>query len=125
MSINYSAALKNTRMQAVIDAIGSGGKMVIGTSALAGATGVLATLPMSSPSFTLSAGVITLSGVPISAIASADGVAAKAELRTSADVVVVSGLTVGMAGTDFIINATSISTGQTIQCTSGSIAHSP
>lgn len=124
MAVNYVMTLKNSRMQAVIDAIGSAGKMVIGTSALSGATGVLATLTLASPAFTLASGVITLAGVPRSATAAATGTAAKAELRTSADASVVTGLTVGTSATDFIINSTSISTGQTVQCTAGTITHS-
>jgi hypothetical protein len=123
MAIVYSTTVKNSRLQAVIDALGAGALIVIGTSALSGASGVLASIPMASPSFTIASGVMTLASVPRSVVATGAGVAAKAELRTSGSVVVASGLTVGTSGADFIINATSISVGQTVQCTSGTITH--
>lgn len=125
MALNYATSLKTTRMQAIIDALGTSAIMAIGTSALSGGTGLLASIPFANPSFTIAGGVITVASVPRSVVASGAGVAAKAELRTSGGTVIVSGLTVGTSGTDFIINATTISVGQTIQCTSGSITHAP
>lgn len=124
MAIVYSNAVKNARLQAVIDALGTGAVLVVGTSALNGAaTGVLATIPLADPAFTLGTASMTLAGTPRSATASATGTAAKAELRTSAGVVVVSGLTVGTSSQDFVINATAISSGQTVQVTAGTINH--
>jgi hypothetical protein len=124
MPISYSTPTKNARLQAVVDAIGVSGLIVIGTSALAGGgTGVLASVPLDNPSFTIAGGVMTLAGTPRTVNASATGVAAKAELRTSGGVVIADGLTVGTAGTDFIINATAISIGQVVQVTAGSITH--
>jgi hypothetical protein len=126
MAISYSTTVKNARLTAVGNAIdgGSGaGVLVIGTSALSGATGVLATIALDDPSFSVSGGVLTLVGLPNSATASASGTAAKAELRDSDDTVVATGLTVGTSGTDIIINTTAISDGQTVQVTSGTITH--
>lgn len=122
MAVVYSTSLKNTRMNAVVAAIGAGGTLVIGTSALAGATGVLVTVPLAATAATVSNGVLTLSGVPLTATSTATGVAAKAEIRSSSGAVV-TGLTVGTSGTDVTINATSISIGQTVQVTSGVITH--
>jgi hypothetical protein len=51
---------------------------------------------------------------PLTINASATGTAAKAEIRTSADVVIVTGLTVGTSGTDVIVNSTSITSGQAV-----------
>jgi len=125
MSIDYSLALKNTRMQAVVSAIGAGGKLVIGTSSLNGAAaGVLATANLPNPAATVANGVMTFAGTPITTTAAATGTAAKAEVRNSAGDVLVSGLTVGTAGTDVIINATAISVGQSIQLTVGTFTHS-
>lgn len=126
MAIVYSTTLKNTRMDAVNTAVGIGGKLVIGTSALSGATGVLATLPLDAASAfgASSNGVITLDCTPaLSAVAAADGTAAKAEFRTSADAVIVSGLTVGVGAGDIQLATTTISTGVTVQITAGSITH--
>lgn len=126
MAVVYAAALKTTRMNAVETALDAGAgaaKLVIGTSALSGATGVLATITLADPAGTVSGAVLTLSGMPKSAVASATGTAAKAELRDSTDAVVVSGLTVGTSATDIIINSTAISSGQTVQINSGTITH--
>lgn len=125
MAVSYQMSTKNKRMQAIIDDIAANGLMVIGTAALSGATGVLASIPFAATAFTLSNGVLTVASLPRSVQASATGTAAKAELRTAGGVPVVTGLTVGTSGTDFIINATAISTGQTVQCTAGTITHSP
>lgn len=134
MAITYSTTLKNNRLQLVADLIAgkvaaastgtaTAGNLVIGTSALSGATGVLASIPLNTTPATISGGVLTLSGVPLSAQATATGTAAKAEFRDNAGNVIVSGLTVGTSGTDIIINSTSVSNGQYVQITSGTITH--
>ena len=134
MSVVYSTTLKNNRMQLVADLIAgkvqaastgtaTAGTLVIGTSALSGATGVLATFTLSTTPGTVSAGVFTVSGIPLTATASATGTAAKAEFRDNAGNVIVSGLTVGTSSADIIINATAISTGQTVTLSSGAITH--
>ena len=135
MSVNYSTALKTARMQLVADLIasktvaastgaGSAGSLVIGTSALSGATGVLVTIPLPNPPGTVSGAVLTLAGVPLSANASATGTAAKAEFRNNAGTVVVDNtLTVGTSGTDIILNSTSITSGQAVTVTAGTITH--
>jgi hypothetical protein len=134
MSVVYNSTLKTNRMQLVIDKIAgktaaastgvaAAGQLVIGTSALSGATGVLATIALSATPATESGGVITLSGVPLSVVASASGTAAKAEFRDNGGTTVVSGLTVGTSATDIIIGSTTISSGETVTCTAGTITH--
>lgn len=134
MAVNYSNTVKQNRLANVNDAVngktyvaGSGagtqGKLVIGTSALSGATGVLCTITLPNPAFTVGTTTLTLLGVPLSGTASAGGTAALAEVRNSADVVIASGLTVGTSGTDIIINSVTITSGQTVQVTSGVITH--
>ena len=134
MAVIYNTTLKDNRMQLVADLIASktaaastgtatAGSLVIGTSALLGATGVLATIPLSATPGTVGSGVLTLSGVPLQATATATGTAALAEFRNNAGTTVVSGLTVGTSGTNIIINSTSISSGQAVQVTSGTITH--
>lgn len=132
MSVVYPNTVKTPRLQVVADLIASktiaastgtatAGSLVIGTSALSGSTGVLATIPLSATPGTVSANVFTLSGTPLSATATATGTAALAEFRNNADTTIISGLTVGTTGTDVIIGSTSISSGQTVQVTSGTI----
>lgn len=134
MAVNYSSTVKDKRMQLIADYIAgksaaastgsaTAGSLVIGTSALSGATGVLATITLSATPGTVSSGVFTLSDTPLSATASATGTAAKAEFRDNSGTVIVSGLTVGTSATDIIINSTAISSGQTVQVTSGTITH--
>lgn len=138
MSVVYAVATtKNNRLSMAllaaavtpgagtsVDANSGSGQLVIGTSALSGATGVLATITLAKPSFSLSAGVATLLGVPLSATASATGTANKAEIRDSAGTVIISGLTVGTSGSDINLNSVAISSGQTVTMNSGSITHS-
>lgn len=135
MAVNYTASLRTNRLNLVVNALGrataptipttgtAAGTLVIGTSALSGATGVLASMPLATTPATVSGNVLTLAGVPLSAAASATGTAALAELRDSTGAVIVSGLTVGTAGADIIISNTAITTGQTVQVTSGTITH--
>jgi hypothetical protein len=137
MAVNYNTTVKTNRLTVMNDAIsgrtftagsgGAAGKLVIGTSGLSGATGVLATITtLSNPAFSCSAGVATLSGVPLSVAASATGTAALASFRTSADADVITGLTVGVGGGfDVQLNSTSITIAQTVTITAVStITHS-
>lgn len=134
MAVDYSATVEGDRAQAVLDRVqgktpaaatgsATAGSLVIGTSALSGATGVLATIPLTTTGFTRSGGVLTLHGVPLSVAASASGTAAKAEIRDNAGTVIVSGLTVGTSGTDIILGTVTITSGVTVIVTSGTITH--
>lgn len=135
MAVNYSATLKTNRMQLVPDLIAglvaaastgtrSAGSLVIGTSSLSGATGVLATIPLGTTPATVSGSVMTISGVPLTANASAGGTAALAELRNNAGTAIVSGLTVGTSASDVIVTTTTIVNTQPVTVTSGTITHS-
>lgn len=97
------------------------GTLVIGTSALSGTTGVLVTIALQKPSFSYSGSAATLLGVPLSANASATGTAALANLRDSSGNTIISGLTVGTAATDIILNSVAINSGQSVTITSGTI----
>jgi hypothetical protein len=117
------ADLIATKVAAASTGTATAGSLVIGTSALSGATGVLATITLSATPGTVSGNIFTLSGVPLSATASATGTAALAEFRNNAGTVIVSGLTVATSGGDITINSTAISSGQTVQVTAGTITH--
>lgn len=126
MPVNYSLEAKNARLQAVLTLLGANAVMVIGTSALAGgSTGVLATVPLANPGFTIAGGVMTLAGTPRTVDASDTGTAAKVEFRKADDTVVISGFTVGATGSgaEVILNALAISAGQVVQVLSGAITH--
>lgn len=134
MAVVYNATLKTNRMQLVADLVatktaaastgaGSAGQLVIGTASLSGATGVLATIALPNPPFTISGAVATLQGVPLSVAASATGTAALAALRNNAGTDVATGLTVGTSATDIILGTTSITSGGTVTITAGTITH--
>jgi hypothetical protein len=135
MAVNYSGTLKTNRMQLVPDLIAgltaaastgtrSAGSLVIGTASLSGATGVLATITLGTTPATVSGSVMTISGVPLTANASAGGTAALAELRNNAGTAIVSGLTVGTATSDVIVTTVTVVSGQPVTVTSGTITHS-
>jgi hypothetical protein len=135
MAVTYGTTLKNARLQLVSDLIAgktaaastgsaSAGKLVIGTSALSGATGVLATIDLPTTPFVVSGGVATLQGVPLSATPSAAGTAAKAEIRNNAGNVIVSGLTVGTSGANVIVTDARLVETVDVVVTATTITHS-
>jgi hypothetical protein len=134
MGLIYGSTVRTPRMNVVRDLIdsktigaatgaGSAGSLVIGTSALSGATGVLATITLPNPASTVSGDVLTLAGVPLSATASASGTANKAEIRNNAGTVIVGNLSVGTSASDVIVNTTTVTSGQTVTVTSGTVTH--
>lgn len=120
MAITYSTATKTARMNAVVTQLGASAKLQIGTT---GMSTVLATITLDATAGTVSNGVLTLSGMPKNVAASAAGTAAAARLRTSGDVDVITGLTVGTSATDIIIDNTNVASGQTVNVTSVVITH--
>lgn len=125
MAVNYIASLKSTRMQAVITALDANASPAFIEICTAAFAAVLVTITLSKPSFTESGGVITMSGVPKSGVASGTGTAAVARMKDGgATNVVINNLTVGTSGSDINLNSVSITSGQTVTLTSGTITHS-
>lgn len=121
MAVTYTVAVKNARLNAVATAIGNAGKLEVGT---AGMASILATFTLNSPAAgSASSSVLTLSGFPKTVAASATGTAAAARIRTSADVDIVTGLTVGTSSADIILDSTSITSGQNVTLNSATITH--
>lgn len=122
MSVVYTTAVKNARLDAVISQIGTTGVLEIGTTGMAS---VLATINLGNPAGTTSGGVLTFSGFPRSdTAADATGTAAAARIRTaSGGTDIVTGLTVGTSGTDIVLDNTSINAGQTVTINSATITH--
>jgi hypothetical protein len=138
MTATYNDTLKTGRLQLMSDLVAgktftastgsaTAGQLVIGNAALAGSTGVLATIPLATPApFTISGSgtvIATLVGVPLSANATATGTGAKAELRNNTGTTVVSGLSVGILNTDIVLASVSINNGQLVTVISGVITH--
>lgn len=123
MAVNYSATAKSNRMTAVrdtIDAGSAGGVLQIGTT---GMGTVLASFTLNDPAGTVSGSVLTMSGFPKSATASASGTAAAARIRDSNGNDVITGLTVGTSGSDINLDSTNISSGQTVTINSATLTH--
>jgi hypothetical protein len=128
MATSYSQALQNTRMDAVlsaIDAHASPAKLEICTASYAS---VLVAITLGDPSFSRAGAkpntALTMLGVPKSANAAATGTASVARIKEGGGTVIADGLTVGTSAADVILNSTSITTGQQVSISSGTITHS-
>lgn len=118
MAVTHPTAARNALAEAIrtIANAGTTPVLVIGTSALSGSTGVLATISI--PDFgAASSGVITSAANGNSATASAGGTAAKCEVRASDGTVAFLGA-VSTSGAEVNINSTSIASGDTVTLTS-------
>lgn len=124
MAVNYNAATKTARLNAVVSAIDAGsgaGTLEICTDAYGS---VLATITLADPCGTVSGGTLTFSGFPRSdTSADASGAAALARIKDSDGTVIIDGLTVGTAATDIILGSTTITAGNEVQLTSATITH--
>lgn len=123
MPVQYSNPLKNTRMQAVIDAIDAGSATGTLEICTASYNAVLAILPLQKPSFVVGAQMISMQGVPIQAPAAAAGTAGAARIKDSDGNVIVNGLTVGSGTGDVSLNSVAIILGQNVTLNSGTITH--
>lgn len=124
MSVIYNTTLKNTRMTSVVTAIGSGGYLNIYT---AGLGTLLASIPLANPAGTVSSGVLTFSGTPLTeSSANASGTAAAATVTTAINgggTTIISGLTVSATSGDIVLSSTNIVAGQPVTITTASITH--
>lgn len=123
MAVNYSASLKDTRMIAVLNAIDAGvsaGYIEICTAAYGL---VLATILLADPCGSEGSGVLTFTMPRSDSSADATGTAAIARIKDSAGNIVVSGLSVGLAGTDIILTSLLITAGDTVTINSATITH--
>ena len=86
---------------------------------------VLAVLTMVDPCGSAAAGVLTFDFDPdlTDTSANATGTAAEARIKDSDGVIIVSGLTVGTSAADIILDSVSISAGQVVTLTTGTITH--
>jgi hypothetical protein len=124
MAVTYRTALKNARLQAVIDDIGAAGLLKIGT---AGMSTLLAQITLGASAFGApSGGAMSLSGTPLSdTVADATGAAAAATICKADGTVVISGLTVGAVGSgaNIELNSTAIQANTEVRIDSGTITH--
>jgi hypothetical protein len=128
MAVNYTTAVKQSRMAAVVTAIGAAGLLklfaadgttLLATFTLAATAGDTSTTP----------GVLILNdqngattGI-LNTTASAAGTATLAKIQTSASADIITGLTVGTSGTDLVLDNNVLANGQAITITTGTITH--
>jgi hypothetical protein len=124
MAVNYDTPTKSARMAATILRIDNNAAPAFIEIATAAYASVLVTITLADPSFTESGGVITMAGAPKSGVAGATGTAAVARIKEGGgSATIVNNLTVGTSGSDINLNSTSISSGQTVTLTAGTITH--
>lgn len=120
MAITYPTAVKTARLQAVLDALGTDGKLEIGTTGMAS---ILATIPLGTGG-SVTGLVWTILAAPASDTAADNtGTAAAARIRTSGNADIVTGLTVGLSAADIILDSLNITAGQTVTVNSAAITH--
>lgn len=118
MSIIYSTATENARLQAVITQIGAAGVLKVGT---AGMGVLICTIPLANPAGTVAAKVLTLA-VPQAAVIAIGGDMAAATIEDSVGNLIASGLTVGtVAGFDLITINTTVAAGDVLSLVSATI----
>lgn len=121
MAITYTTAVKNSRLSAVVTAIGTTGVLEIGTTGMAT---ILATIPLANPAGTVASGVLTFTMPASDTSADNTGTAAVARIRTAtAGTDIITGLTVGLSASDVILDSLSITAGQTVTINTASITH--
>lgn len=127
MAVIYEMFVKTGRMESTRDDIDSGGAAGRIEICTTGYATVLATITLGysgASTGTVTNDVLTLAGFPRSdTSADATGTAAIARIRTSAGVDVVTGLTVGLSGSDINLDSLSITAGQTVTLSSATITH--
>lgn len=125
MAVTYSTTLKNRRMSAVgaeVDGTNGLGRLELGP---AGMGTILVSLNLDFPSVSGSAtaGVITFAGFPKTATAQSVGTLGAGRMVTSAGTAVITGLSVSTAGTEIIVDNTSVVTAQLVVVSSITITH--
>lgn len=124
MAVTYSTTMKTARMQAVANTIDAGAGAGV-LEILTAADLLLATIQLVEPCGTVTGAVLNFDFDPDISDTSADntGTAAKAQIKDGSGVAQITGLTVGTSGTDIILDSVSITAGQTVTITLGSITH--
>lgn len=127
MALAFSAALRNSRLDAIVTAIGTSGKVRIysGTRPATGGaeTTVLAELPLSATAGTVASQVLTMNAITSDSSADDTGTATWFRVLTSANVAVIDG-NVGTSGSDLNLNTVSIVAAGSVAISSFTITES-
>ncbi len=123
MSVTYNATIKTNRMIQVrdgIDGAATPGKLRIGT---AGMAVTILEVALSDPCGIVSGSQLTFSGLPVTQNATNTGLIAEAQFLNGDDVVQISGLTVGVADSDILVNNVNANAGQPITVNPTTLNH--
>ena len=126
MAVTYTTAVKNARMTATLGEIdggvaSGGGTLEIGTTGMAA---VLVTFTLTDPAGTVTGDTLNFDFDPdLNASASGNGTASAARIKDSDGTNVITGMTVGTTGTDVVLDSISLTSGQSVTLTLGSIQH--
>ncbi len=121
MSVNYSVATINSRLNAVISNIDAGSS-VGRIRLLSPSAGTVSLIPLQKPSGTVGTGILTFSGLPLVGPTLLSTNIVAADIEDSTGLVVISGLTVGQSTSyDIIMGITLVDAGQNITLTSATI----
>lgn len=123
MPVTYPDAVKVARMGAVTAQAGSTAVLEICTAAYGS---ILVSYNLASPiaGTATGAGVLSLSGFPMTTAAAASGTAALARIRTeTGGTDVVTGLTVGVSGADVTLDSVAITASQNVTINSAVLTH--
>ena len=128
MAVNYTTAVKQSRMAAVVTAIGTSGLLKLFAS---DGTTLLATFTLATTAGDTSTTPGTLilndqngatTGI-LNTTALFSGTATLAKIQTSGSVDIITGLTVGTSGADLILDNNILTISQAITITIGTITH--
>jgi hypothetical protein len=123
MAVNYRTSLKTTRMTAVRDDIDSGAGAGYVEICSAGYVAVLATIALADPCGSVSGDLLTFNMPASDLSADATGAAAIARIKESGGAVVVSGLSVGVSGSDINLSSVAFTAGDIVTLNSATLQH--
>ena len=124
MAVTYTTAVKTARMQAVADLLDAGAGSAT-LEILTSGDVLLAEFALPEPCGTVSGAVLTLDFDPdiSDTSANATGTAAKAQIKDGSGVAQITGLVVGVGSGEVQLDSVSITSGQTVTITAGTITH--
>ena len=124
MAVVYAAATRTARMQAVLDDVDAGvgaPTLEIGTTGFAS---TLATVTLANnPPGSVTGDVLTFTMPQSDPSADATGTAAECRIKDGDGTIVISGLTVGTAASDLIVDSVDFNAGQQFTVNSATITH--
>ena len=122
MSVIYATATKTVRMTATRDDVcgGTSGTLEIGTT---GMVAVLATFTLTTAGGTVATDTWTIAFNANTVSAGDTGIAAAAQFKNNGGTALITGLTVGTAATDIILDSDNITSGQDITLTAATLQH--